>query len=176
MQTYTGSSVHMGFPRQEYWSGLPFPSPGDLPNQGIKPRSPALQADSLLSEPPRSPVYTRVYVYTFFSIFFSVVAAHRIRSIVPCALGRICFSVLCSPVCIHNKHLSCALINFHALVTFGSYSILGAFSVVKCLREFRSCDLCSVISSSSYLHTSLTYGDQCPSLSSSGFTPGVFRW
>ena len=42
----------MGFPRQEYWSGLPFPSPGDLPDAGIKPRSPALQTDSLLSEPP----------------------------------------------------------------------------------------------------------------------------
>ena len=42
----------MGFPRQEYWSGLPFPSPGDLPNPGIAPSSPALQADSLPSEPP----------------------------------------------------------------------------------------------------------------------------
>ena len=42
----------MGFSRQEYWSGLPFPSPGDLPNPGIKPGSPALQADSLLSELP----------------------------------------------------------------------------------------------------------------------------
>ena len=40
----------MGFSRQEYWSGLPFPSPGDLPGPGTKPRSPALQADSLLSE------------------------------------------------------------------------------------------------------------------------------
>ena len=37
----------MGFSRQEYWSGLPFPSPGDLTNPGIKPRSPALQADAL---------------------------------------------------------------------------------------------------------------------------------
>ena len=42
----------MEFPRQEYWSGLPFPSPGDLPNPGIEPRSPALQADALPSEPP----------------------------------------------------------------------------------------------------------------------------
>ena len=42
----------MGFSRQEYWSGLPFPSPGDLPDPGIKPRSPALQADALSSEPP----------------------------------------------------------------------------------------------------------------------------
>ena len=38
-----------GFPRQEYWSGLPFPSPGDLPNPGIKPRSPALQAVSCIT-------------------------------------------------------------------------------------------------------------------------------
>ena len=42
----------MGFSRQEYWSGLPFPSPGDLPNPGIEPGSPALQGDSLPSEPP----------------------------------------------------------------------------------------------------------------------------
>ena len=42
----------MEFSRQEYWSGLPFPSPGDLPNPGIEPRSPTLQADALLSEPP----------------------------------------------------------------------------------------------------------------------------
>ena len=42
----------MGFSKQEYWSGLPFPSPGDLPDPRIEPRSPALQADSLPSEPP----------------------------------------------------------------------------------------------------------------------------
>ena len=42
----------MGFSRQEYWSGLPFPSPGDLPDPGIEPRSPAFQADALTSEPP----------------------------------------------------------------------------------------------------------------------------
>ena len=41
-----------GFSRQEYWSGLPFPSPGDLPNPGIEPGSPALQAEALPSEPP----------------------------------------------------------------------------------------------------------------------------
>ena len=42
----------MEFSRQEYWSGLPFPSPGDLPDPGIEPGSPALQADALPSEPP----------------------------------------------------------------------------------------------------------------------------
>ena len=52
------ASLSMGFPRQEYWSGLPFPSPGHLPNPGIKPASPTLQADSLPSAPPGKPVKT----------------------------------------------------------------------------------------------------------------------
>ena len=47
--------LSMEFSRQEYWGGLPFPSPGNLPNLGIRPGSPALQLDSLLSEPPRKP-------------------------------------------------------------------------------------------------------------------------
>ena len=46
----------MGFSRQEYWSGLPFPSPGDLPNPEIKPGSLELQADSLPTEPPEKPI------------------------------------------------------------------------------------------------------------------------
>ena len=45
----------MEFSRQEYWSGLPFPSPGDLPDPGIEPRSPTFQADALTSEPPGKP-------------------------------------------------------------------------------------------------------------------------
>ena len=49
--------LSMGFPRQAYWNWLPFPSPGDLPNPEIAPRSPALQADSLPIEPPGSPLY-----------------------------------------------------------------------------------------------------------------------
>ena len=47
--------LSMGLPRQDYWSGLSFSSPGDLPNLGIEPESPALQADSLPSEPPGKP-------------------------------------------------------------------------------------------------------------------------
>ena len=49
----------MGFSRQEYWSGLPFPSPGDLPDPGIEPRSPTLQADALTSELPGKPLVIR---------------------------------------------------------------------------------------------------------------------
>ena len=45
----------MGFSKQEYWSGLPFPSPGDLPDPGIEPGFPALEADALTSEPPGKP-------------------------------------------------------------------------------------------------------------------------
>ena len=52
----------MEFSRQEYWSGLPFPSPGDLPNPGIKHRSPALQADSLPSELPGKPSTLILYL------------------------------------------------------------------------------------------------------------------
>ena len=49
--------LSMGFSRQEYWSGLSFPSPGDLPNPGIEPRSPTLLADALLSEPSGKPSF-----------------------------------------------------------------------------------------------------------------------
>ena len=52
--------LFMEFSREEYCSGLPFPSPGDLPNPGIEPRSPALQADSLRSEPQGKPKNTGV--------------------------------------------------------------------------------------------------------------------
>ena len=47
----------MVFSTQEYWSGLPFPSPGDLPNPGIEPGSPTLKADALTFEPPGKPDY-----------------------------------------------------------------------------------------------------------------------
>ena len=50
-QAYTS----IGFSRQGYWSGLPFPSPGDLPDPGVEPGSPALEADALTSEPPGKP-------------------------------------------------------------------------------------------------------------------------
>ena len=59
------ASLSMGFPRQEYWSGLPFPSAGDLPNPGIKRVSPAWQVDSLplshLGSPPSPSVYGSLF-------------------------------------------------------------------------------------------------------------------
>ena len=69
--------LSMGFSRQEYWSGLPFPFPGGLPDPGIEPRSPALEADILTSEPSGKPWWASVWdecncavVWTFFCIVF----------------------------------------------------------------------------------------------------------
>jgi len=63
----------MEFSRQEHWSGLPFPSPGDLLDPGIEPGSPALQADSLLSNPPETFAVTTCYITSiikFSGLFF----------------------------------------------------------------------------------------------------------
>ena len=57
-------SSSVGFPREEYCSGLPFPSPGDLPDAGIKPGSPELQADSLLTELPGKPAFVGEFFTT----------------------------------------------------------------------------------------------------------------
>ena len=56
------ASLSIGFSRQEYWSGLPFPSPGDLPDPGIEPRSPTLEADALTSEPPGFSLFLDYFV------------------------------------------------------------------------------------------------------------------
>ena len=70
--------LSMGFSREEYWSGLPFPPPGNLPNSGIKPGSPILQADSLPSEPPEKPSillcnYDSSYIHFSFTLRFFLV-------------------------------------------------------------------------------------------------------
>ena len=57
--------LSMGFSRQEYWSGLPFPSPGELPDPGTEPVSPALQANALTSEPPGKPTSVGIYIYIY---------------------------------------------------------------------------------------------------------------
>ena len=59
--------LSMGFPRQEYWSGLSLPSPGDLPKAEVEPGSPALQVDSLPTEPPRK--LNKCLLRTFFLIY-----------------------------------------------------------------------------------------------------------
>ena len=90
----------MGFSRQEYWSGLPFPSPGDPPNLGMEPRSPALQADALTSEPSGKPklhinkyIYIHIYMESFFKrniLIFWVKKANQLKVIL------VLFSKVCS--------------------------------------------------------------------------------
>ena len=63
----------MGFSRQEYWSGLPFPSPGDLPHPGIEPRSPTLQADALTSEPRGKPSHMSIIFSITYCLLFQVI-------------------------------------------------------------------------------------------------------
>ena len=65
--------LSMEFSRQEDWSGLPFPSPGDLPNPGIDPRSPALQVDSLLSKPPLSSLIQLNYIRNMWGVFLVLI-------------------------------------------------------------------------------------------------------
>ena len=73
LQSHGQATLSMGFPRQEYWSGLPFLSPGDLPYPGIEPRFPALQADSLPTEPPGKPIFLRIPYANFpFAIFLNL--------------------------------------------------------------------------------------------------------
>ena len=72
--------LSMGFSGQEYWSGLPCPPPGDLPNPGIDPRSPTLQEESLPAELPGKPIYKLLMANVTYSIepgFIHVVAYIR---------------------------------------------------------------------------------------------------
>ena len=60
--------LSMDFSSQEYWSVLPFPSSGDLPNPGIEPASPVLQVDFLITEPSGKPLYVSVSILLWFSL------------------------------------------------------------------------------------------------------------
>ena len=71
----------MGFSRQEHWSGLPCPLPGDLPDPGIEPKSPTLQTDSLRSEPPGKPS-----VYHKYKLMPDIVGSGLLSSFVSFAL------------------------------------------------------------------------------------------
>ena len=82
--------LSMGFSREKYWNGLPFPSPGDLPDPGIEPRSPALKADSFPSEPPGNPILCWVLPKNNYSLFSSNICSQgwgvskKRRVLIPC--------------------------------------------------------------------------------------------
>ena len=99
----------MGFSRQEYWSGFPFPSPGHLPNPGIEPRSPALQVDALTSE-------HQLKVFSVCSIIETLynLDSHKMKQPTKIVIVRkqllTVFSHLVSLVNIREKWLLCRLI------------------------------------------------------------------
>ena len=79
------TSLSMGFPRQEYWTEWPFPSPGDLPNPEIESVSPALQTDSLLSEPPGKPeIVSRGFLGGVGSVFSLKIMKWKPKEMVIC--------------------------------------------------------------------------------------------
>ena len=84
----------MGFSRQEYWSGLPFLSPGDLPDPGIEPESPALQAHSLPAELPRK-THNQSLVPTFFLLYPKTDV--QFSSVQLISVAQLC-STLCDPM------------------------------------------------------------------------------
>ena len=70
----------MGFPRQEYWNWLPFPSPGDSPNSGIKPSSPALAGEYFTTELPGKPWYSpAIVILSYFIQRFFIIMLQYIR-------------------------------------------------------------------------------------------------
>ena len=75
--------LSMEFSRQEYWSGLPLPSPGDLPDPGIKPGSPVLQEDSLLSEPsgPQTSMFFESVIFFLVAALFSYFCQHGLSPV-----------------------------------------------------------------------------------------------
>ena len=87
----------MGFCRQEYWNGLPFPTPGHLPDPGIEPLSPALQGDSFpLSHQESLSLYILFWIF-----FFHYRLVQDIEYSSPCYIvGLCCLSVLCAVMCI----------------------------------------------------------------------------
>ena len=130
--------------RQEDWSGLPFPSPGDLPNPGIEPWSPALEADALTSEPHQgSPVSVLppskgnqlcVYRYSLFFEFPSHIGHHRRLSRVPHAapvvthylslLDAVSGMYICQSQSLRSSHVAASPLGVHTFLFSKSVSLL----------------------------------------------------
>ena len=124
--------LSVGFSRQEYWSGLPFPSSGDLPNPGSEPRSPTLQEDSLLPEPPRK--CSRRWVKKIFLLFMSksvlpvisskgfIVSGLKFRSLVHFEF-----------VFVYGIREHYNFILLHVAIQFSQYCLLNRLSFLLCI-------------------------------------------
>ena len=97
--------LSMGFSRQEYWSGLPFPPPGDLPNPGIKPMSPALAGRFFTTElPPRKPILeVHMLLNSVFLLLIFLLLQSGFRQ-VPRRVGEISSPILGRNTCIISIH------------------------------------------------------------------------
>ena len=126
--------LSMGFPRQEYWSGWPFPSPGDLPNPGIKPGSPALAGGFFITEPcGKSPPSNLMLVFVpFVYAIFSVSTIYK--------MGVQTFVILfmkCACLCVFiNMFSTSNPLKSWKMNLFSSYSIEPYFSLSTELSEF----------------------------------------
>ena len=87
--------LSIGFPRQEYWGGLAFLSPGDLPDSGIKPRSPALKSGFFTAQPLGSPSDSvkHTNIFFFFQILY-LYSYYKVLSVVPCAIQKVLIGYL----------------------------------------------------------------------------------
>ena len=138
-----GSSVHE-FSRQEYWNGLPFPSPEDLLNPGIEPGSPVLQADSLLSEPPwKSPFHLSYLNYWH-------MASHSI-CILFCVAYSDQFPVDRYLICFHNDHFIVSIFVFMCQCVYSICSRRGIVGSEVCVFKNVDCLFLSSYPLSSHL-------------------------
>ena len=124
--------LYMGFSRQEYRNGLLCPPPGDLPNRGIKPRSPALQEDSLPSEPPGKPINGIVFPISFSDsslLVYRKIANFYIFTLYPATLPNSLIS---------DKGLLVESLEFsiHALILFADKIILFSEWKIKSIFIF----------------------------------------
>ena len=135
------------FSRQEFWSGLPFPYPGDLTDPRIKPRSPALQADSLPSDSPEKPkdLETRLCVFTLCLLWSSSVYS-EIRQFATDYVYAFCFSFSLSiltsiSLCINEvelkswSHLNLSYFLAHSLLKKVNLCLVTAYQIT----QFCSC-------------------------------------
>ena len=150
-----GSSVHgiLGFSRQGYWGGLPCPPPGELPDPGIKPMSPAFQADSFTTEPPGKPLsYTCMHSFSYsFHYGLSQDLYHRLPELhrrtflfIPSMYNRM-HLLIPNTWSIPASSYSLLGICKSALYVCASLSVLKVSSFVSCFRfhiQAVSCGVC----------------------------------
>ena len=120
----------MEYSRLEYWSGWPYPSPGDLPNPGIKLRSPALEADSLPSEPQGSPKKMNIYIYIYIYIYIVLDLCHY-RLLQYIEYSSLCYTVdlYCLSFIYNSVYLQIQAPNLSPLFPFHNHKFV--FSVCK---------------------------------------------